>query len=151
MSLEFSLKFIRLLRVVFSSEGVITTRSNRMKFRLPWIHTRHWREAVRKFLPAQFPWCWCKCLLRNFVHWKIYNLTKYREVRVKYFTAHYACRNADLNLTLVMGTTNRFKLNQFIIEFWGYAWPALTVSKVSKEVLKRKKQSKRPRRINGLV
>ena len=34
-----SLKFIRLLRVVFSSqqrvtEGVITTRSNRMKFRL---------------------------------------------------------------------------------------------------------------------
>ena len=36
----YSLKFIRLLRVVFSSlnndvtEGVITTRSNRMKFRL---------------------------------------------------------------------------------------------------------------------
>ena len=30
-----SLKFIRLLRVVFSvTEGVITTRSNRMKFRL---------------------------------------------------------------------------------------------------------------------
>ena len=29
-----SLKFTRLLRVVFSSQGVITTRSNRMKFRL---------------------------------------------------------------------------------------------------------------------
>ena len=32
--LKRSLKFIRLLRVVFSSRGVITTRSNRMKFRL---------------------------------------------------------------------------------------------------------------------
>ena len=30
-----SLKFIRLLRVVFFSAGVITTRNNRMKFRLP--------------------------------------------------------------------------------------------------------------------
>ena len=29
-----SLKFMRLLRVVFSSQGVITTRSNQMKFRL---------------------------------------------------------------------------------------------------------------------
>ena len=28
--------------------------------------------------------------------------------------AHYAYRNADLNLTLVTGTTNGFKLNQFI-------------------------------------
>ena len=65
-----------------------------------YIHTRHRRVAVRKFLPAQFPWNWCKCLLRNFVHSKIFNLTKYREVLVKYFTAHYACRNADLNLTL---------------------------------------------------
>ena len=76
-----------------------------------WIHTRDLREAVRNFLPAQFPWNWCKCLLRNFVHSKIFNLTKYREVPVKYFTAHYACRNADLNLTLVTGTTNGFKLN----------------------------------------
>ena len=77
------------------------------------------RQFNREFLPAQFPWNWCKCLLRNFVHSKIFNVTKYREVPVKYFTAHYACRNADLNLTLVTGTTNAFKLNQFIIEFWG--------------------------------
>ena len=34
-TLPSSLKFIRLLRVVFSSQRVITTRSNRMKFRLP--------------------------------------------------------------------------------------------------------------------
>ena len=26
----------------------------------------------------------------------------------KIFTAHYACWNADLNLTVVMGTTDRF-------------------------------------------
>ena len=34
-------------------------------------------------------------------HSKIFNLTKYREVLVEIFTARYACRNADLNLTLV--------------------------------------------------
>ena len=40
MSVCFSLKFIRLLRVVFSSltEGVITTRSNRIKFRLQFVY-----------------------------------------------------------------------------------------------------------------
>ena len=42
------------------------------------------RKAVTKFLPAQFPWIWCKYLLTNFIHWKIFNLTKYREVLVKY-------------------------------------------------------------------
>ena len=34
-------------------------------------------------------------------HSKIFNLTKYREVLVEIFTARNACRNADLNLTLV--------------------------------------------------
>jgi len=42
------------------------------------------RKAVMNFLPAQFPWIWCKCLRSNFVHSKILNLTKYREVLVKY-------------------------------------------------------------------
>ena len=42
------------------------------------------RKAVMKFLPAQFSWIWCKCLLRNLIHSKIFNLTKYREVLVKY-------------------------------------------------------------------
>ena len=41
------------------------------------------REAVTKFLPAQFPWIWCECLLRNIIHSKIFNLTKCREVLVK--------------------------------------------------------------------
>ena len=42
------------------------------------------RDSVTKFLLAQFPWIWCKCLLRILIHSKIVNLTKYREVLVKY-------------------------------------------------------------------
>ena len=41
-------------------------------------------EAVMKFLPAPFSWNWCKCLLRSLIQSKISNLTKYREVLVKY-------------------------------------------------------------------
>ena len=40
----------------------------------------------------------------------------------KIFTAHYACRNADLNLTPVTKMTNGFVLfinNQFINRIWG--------------------------------
>ena len=42
------------------------------------------REAVRKFEPTQFPRIWRKCLLRNFIHSKIFNLSKYREVLMTY-------------------------------------------------------------------
>ena len=42
------------------------------------------RDSVTKFLPAQLPWIWCKCLLRKLIHSKIFNMTKYREVLVKY-------------------------------------------------------------------
>ena len=66
------------------------------------------RETVLKFLPPHFPWIWCKTLRSIFFHSKIFNLTKYRDVLVKKFTAHYACRNANLNLTPVTGTTNGF-------------------------------------------
>ena len=41
-------------------------------------------DSVTKFLPAQFPWIWCKCLLRILIHSKIFNLTKYRQVLVNY-------------------------------------------------------------------
>ena len=38
----------------------------------------------------------------------------------KMFTAHYACRNAALNLKSVTGTTNRFILIiNSLIESWG--------------------------------
>ena len=33
------------------------------------------REAVTKFLPAQFRWIWCKYLLTNIIYSKIFNLT----------------------------------------------------------------------------
>ena len=41
-------------------------------------------EAVMKFLPAPFCWNWWKYLLRSLIHSNISNLTKYREVLVKY-------------------------------------------------------------------
>ena len=43
-------------------------------------------------------------------------------------TAHYAWRNAYLNLTLVTGTTTGFifQMVTSLTESWGYAWPALT-------------------------
>ena len=61
------------------------------------------------------------CLPRNLIHSKIYNPTKYREVPLQYFTAHYACRNADLNLKLVGGTTDGFifQIITSLIESWG--------------------------------
>ena len=44
-----------------------------------------------------------------FIHSKIFNLTKYREVLVKdIFTAHCACKKSGLNLILVARTTNGF-------------------------------------------
>ena len=77
----------------------------------PWIH-----EVVMKFLPPQFPWNWCKCLGRNFIYLKIFNMTKYIEVLVKYATPG-------------RGTTNGFIFQTINskIESWGYTWPALTV------------------------
>ena len=42
------------------------------------------RDSVTKFLPAQFPWIWCRCLLRHLIHSKIFNLSKCKEVLLKY-------------------------------------------------------------------
>ena len=77
----------------------------------PWIH-----EVVMKFLPPQFPRNWCKCIERNFIHLKIFNMTKYIEVLVKYATPG-------------KGTTNGFIFQTINskIESWGHTWPALTV------------------------
>ena len=73
----------------------------------PWIHTR---EAVVEFLPTQFPWIDVNVLevmlsiqpFKDFQSDQIYRRSR------KIFTAHYACRNADVNLTPFMGTTNGF-------------------------------------------
>ena len=37
----------------------------------------------------------------------------------KKITAHYACRNADLNLLLVAATTNRFQIIDSLMESMG--------------------------------
>ena len=66
------------------------------------------RETVMKFPLPHFPFIWCKSLRSNSLDSKIFNLTKYRDVVVEKFTSHYAYRNANLNLTLVTGTTNGF-------------------------------------------
>ena len=46
------------------------------------------------------------------------------------FNAHYAYRNADLNLTKDTGTTNGFifQIINSLIESWGLRLPALTVT-----------------------
>ena len=52
---------------------------------LAWVISREFTgDSVTKFLPAKFSWIWRKCLLWNLTHLKIFNLTKYREVLVKY-------------------------------------------------------------------
>ena len=72
------------------------------------------RDSVTKFLPAQFPWIWCKCRLRILSD-------QIKTSSRKLFTAHYACSNSDLNLTPVTGTTNRFifQIINSLIESWG--------------------------------
>ena len=49
------------------------------------------RDSVMKLLPPKFPWIWRKCLLWNLTHLKIFNLTKYREVLVKYSLLSSVC------------------------------------------------------------
>ena len=60
-------------------------------------------HVVMKFLPAQFSWIRFKCLGSNFVHSKIHVFQSDRIKRsyCKNFTAHFACRNADLDLIQV--------------------------------------------------
>ena len=53
---------------------------------------------------------------RNLIHSKIFQSDQMQRSSLKIFTANYAYRNPDLNLTPVMGTTNGliFSNNQFI-------------------------------------
>ena len=68
------------------------------------------REAGTTFLPGKEinPF-------KDFLSYKIQRSSR------KIFTAHYACRNAALNLTLVTATTNGFifRIISSLIESWG--------------------------------
>ena len=59
---------------------------------------------------------------KNFNPFKDFQSDQIQRSSRKIFTTHYACRNADLNLTPVTGTTNRyvyFSNNQFINRILG--------------------------------
>ena len=66
---------------------------------------------------------------KNFNSFKDFQSDQIQTSSRKLFTAHYACSNSDLNLTLVTGTTNGFifQIINSLVESWGYAWPVLTV------------------------
>ena len=57
-------------------------------------------------------------LQSNIVHWKIFLSDWIQRSYCKILTPHYACRNADLNLILVVATTNAGFIFQ-LSESWG--------------------------------
>ena len=79
------------------------------------------RKVVMKFLPAPFSWIWCKCLLRNLIHSKIFNLTKYREVLVKYSLLITHIQECPFEFNTSYGNDQRihFSNNQFINRILG--------------------------------
>ena len=82
------------------------------------------RDSVTKFLPAQFPWIWCKCLLRILIHSKIFNLDKYKQVLINY---------SLLIMHAVIPIWIWHQLRERILG--GYAWPVLTVKNEGKTIL----------------
>ena len=58
---------------------------------------------------------------KNFNSFKDFQSDQIQTSSCKLFTAHYACSNSDLNLTLVTGTTNGFifRIISSLIESWG--------------------------------
>ena len=58
---------------------------------------------------------------KNFNSFKDFQSDQIQTSSRKLFTAHFACSNSNLNLTLVTGTTNRliFQIINSLIESWG--------------------------------
>ena len=58
---------------------------------------------------------------KNFNSFKDFQSDQIQTSSCKLFTAHYACSNSDLNLTLVTGTTNglNFQIINSLIASWG--------------------------------
>ena len=79
------------------------------------------RKVVMKFLSAQFSRIWCWCVRSNFVHSKIFQSDRIHWSYGKKIPAHYACRNADLNLILVEATTSRSNIRMInsLKDSWG--------------------------------
>ena len=66
------------------------------------------REAVIKLLPPHFTLNLTYMSSKQFYPLKDFQSDQIQRSARKIFTAHYACRDADLNLTTVTGTTNGF-------------------------------------------
>ena len=62
---------------------------------------------LRNFYQLSFPECDVMSSMK-FNPFKDFQSDQIQRSSRKIFTAQYACRNADLNLTLVTGTTNGF-------------------------------------------
>ena len=58
---------------------------------------------------------------KNFNSFKDFQSDQIQRSSHKLFTAHFACSNSDLNLTLVTGTTNglNFQIINSLIASWG--------------------------------
>ena len=84
----------------------------------PWIH----RQSSYGFSTSS--WVSLNLMLRYFKKFnpfKDFQSDQIQRSSHKILTAHYACRNADLNLTLVTGRTNKFifQIINSLIESWG--------------------------------
>ena len=73
-------------------------------------------KAVMKFLPAQM-----LMSSEQFSPFKDFKSDQIQSSSRKIFTAQYACRNTDLNLAVVAGTTNgfTFQIINLLMESWG--------------------------------
>ena len=78
----------------------------------PWIHTRFSYEISTSSVSLDL----MEMSSKTFNPFKDFQSDQMQRSSLKIFTAHYAYRNADLNLTPVTGTTNGFIFsnNQFI-------------------------------------
>ena len=72
-----------------------------------------------KFLPAKFPGIDVN-VLKQFYPFKDVQSEQIQKISHKIFTAQYTYRNANLNLTVVTGMTNRFifQIINLSIESW---------------------------------
>ena len=75
---------IPLMYLLFESWTVVSCRFISVCILACVMSREFTRDSGTKFLPAQLPWIWCRCCLRHLIDSNIFNLTKCREVLVKY-------------------------------------------------------------------
>ena len=82
-----------------------------------WIHTLFSYEISARSVSLNL----MQMSSKNFNSFNDFQSDQIQTSSRKLFTAHYACSNSDLNLTLVTGTTNGFifQIINSLIESWG--------------------------------